>query len=209
MSSGLARSLLLGALGALGTNACEPQELRLFSGVARDAGVRVVDVAPAAQVPGASAPDASPAPARSDSPSQPECLSSACSNCVAQASSCVFGATRWLCHPQTGECRAPCDPRGPAPQCPPGEQCHPQYGLCVECVNSADCSAPTPACDLHSNSCVGCTNAMDCASLPEASSCEPLSQRCVQCISDADCLRIRPDKPFCRSTEFECDDQVR
>jgi Cys-rich repeat protein len=235
--------LLAAAWGLLG---CEPQEVHLFTPARAnnlDAGTP-----PRAEV---DAGTPAPPPA-TGTPEQPACRSAACRSCVAQASACLVADTQWLCHPSTGKCSLPCDPTSPSSQCPPEQRCHPDDGLCVDCVGGADCSgvtaacdternvcvectsdatcsAPTPACDTDAQRCVPCIdnrhcatgqvcNAAhtcvqcvvndDCLALPgddDRRICDTANQICVECLSSEDCNE--PDKPFCKQSEHECDDE--
>jgi Cys-rich repeat protein len=185
-------------------------------------------------------------------PEQPACRSLECSSCAAEPSACIVAGTPWLCHPWTGSCSLPCAPESASSQCPREQRCHPDYGLCVECVGVADCAGATPACDPQRNVCVECTGDANCSAPTPACDtsaqrcvpctrrehcaagqvCDPAQHTCVQCVSSADCANLggdndrnvcdpanhvcvecltnadckEPDKPFCKASELECDD---
>jgi hypothetical protein len=110
--------------------------------------------------------------------------------------------------------------------------CDTQRNECVECTSDAQCNAPTPACDTDAQRCVACTADRHCEA--DGLVCNTSTQVCVQCVSNADCngtgigddptpacdtsrnvcveclsdddCRSDPDKPFCRLSELECDD---
>jgi hypothetical protein len=110
---------------------------------------------------------------------------------------------------------------GPLPVCDRAR------GVCVECAAPSDCPIELPVCDLEVSRCVGCVVDRDCAvgevclpgaqrcvgcrddgdcsSSDENNRCLPGELRCVECVVDADCLE--PDKPFCKLSEHECDDE--
>ena len=50
------------------------------------------------------------------------------------------------------------------PQCSSSELCHPQLGLCVECIEDVDCerSASGSLCDPDTNACRGCDAGETC-----------------------------------------------
>jgi hypothetical protein len=237
------RTLLAGACWLLG---CEPQAVHLFS--------EARALPDAAVTPGGGG-DATPAPSPS-TPEQPQCRSAACRSCTANPTACLVAGSQWLCHPETGECRLPCDPASPSSQCPREQSCHPSDGLCVDCVGPAECAGSTPACDTERNECVECTSdascsaptpacdtvAQRCVTCTEARHCaigqvcDRVNQRCVQCLDSQDCAgqivgddaRLvcnlatqvcveclsdddctnDPDKPFCKLSELECDDDL-
>lgn len=237
--------ITLGA-GVCWALACEPQELRLFETLAQPS--PAFDAGADDEVPEAGGPSEPSAP-----PEQPDCLTPACDQCRSRG--CEFQGTPWLCHPSSGGCSPPCDRTSDDPACPSGLECHPDYGLCVECTGDEGCSAPTPACDLAQSRCVECTGDDDCGGARPACDtqaqrcvpctedrhctaglvcdtetqlcvqcrndadcpapggddddvrCELATQRCVECLSDNDCTD--PDKPFCKLSEFDCDDERR
>lgn len=224
--------------------ACQPQEVHLFSPVRAqpDSGTTSGVEADASVTP-------PPAPA---APEQPACRSPECSSCAAEPSACLVSQAQWLCHPWTGSCALPCDPQSPSSQCPREQRCHPDYGLCVDCVGSAECLIATPACDLQRNVCVECTGDALCSgSTPACDTeaqrcvectqrehcaagqvCDTTQHRCVQCVGDTDCPNpggdedrvvcdptnhvcveclsdddcTDPDKPFCKASELECEE---
>lgn len=221
-------SRLLGALATSGAVvwcsavACEPQDIYLFD--ESSVGLEGDDA-------GADEPEPTPPPSEPDAAApppereQPECLSSACAECV-ERDDCGVQTTLLFCHPVTGACELPCDPRGPAEQpafCTATDQCDRVIGLCVECVEDAnctdgpravcnlergqcaecvgsgDCSADAPICDPDSR-CVECVDDNDCA---VGLLCQPGAQRCVQCIVNSDC-RLSDDDIFCLPEQQRC-----
>jgi hypothetical protein len=226
--------------------ACEPQAVHLFSATR--------------PIPDAGSPprdsDATPAPPPPPAFEQPECRSAECRSCAAAPAACVVAGAQWLCHPWTGECALPCDPASTIAVCPREQRCHPDYGLCVDCVSNSDCSGATGACDTERNACVECTSDASCSAptpacdtsaqrcvvctaerhCAAAQVCDRESQSCVQCVVNADCAgqivgddqrlvcnpdthvcveclsnadcTSDPDKPFCKLSELECDDDL-
>jgi hypothetical protein len=92
----------------------------------------------------------------------------------------------------------------------------PSVGRCVPCTRESHCSAPTPRCDLPTNTCVACLTSRECLDParpvcdPSARACRPCAAataatdcpdagaracatmgtnagRCVQCVVNADC----------------------
>lgn len=222
-------SRLLGALTACGAVvcfvavACEPQEIYLFdeasSGLeeADDAGADEPEPAPSA--PPSEPDDTEPPPPERE---QPQCLSDECEQCVARGD-CSVQATLF-CHPVTGECELPCDPEiSEQRACPATDQCDPVTELCVECVESDNCtSGPRRVCNLARGQCVECVTADDCPGTrpicdPQARCvecidsgdcgpgllCQPGAQRCVQCIENSDC-RFSDDDVFCLPGAQRC-----
>jgi hypothetical protein len=54
---------------------------------------------------------------------------------------------------------------------------------------------------------VQCVLNTDCANRAnddDRNVCEPSNHVCVECLSDEDCTD--PDKPFCKQSELECED---
>lgn len=131
------------------------------------------------------------------------------------------------CHPDYGLCvgcvgSTECGGATPA--------CDPRRNVCVECTSDSSCSAPTPACDIDAQRCVACVENRHCA---VGQVCDTEQHSCVQCLVNADCARVQvgdddrnlceltnhvcveclndgdcnePDKPFCKQSELECDD---
>jgi hypothetical protein len=170
-------ALLLAVLG------CAPEDVYLFERAsAPDAGASepAEDVSPA--VPDAVVPDEPAAPVE---PVQPACESEACEVCVDRGN--CAGSALPLCHPVGGQCVAGCEPSaGDAPgNCPGASRCDLELAVCVECLASDDCQAPTPACDVPSGTCVPCVGRADCA-LP-APVCDTRAFECVGCVVDDDC----------------------
>lgn len=145
---------------------------------------------------------------------------------VSDSSQCPREQT---CHPDFAVCvdcvgNAECGAAAPA--------CDTQRNECVECVSEAACSAPTPACDTIAQRCVTCLEDRHCGA---GLVCDRGNQRCVQCFEDEHCAGVGvgddlqprcdtqrnvcveclgdadctsdPDKPFCKLSEFECDDE--
>jgi hypothetical protein len=83
--------------------------------------------------------------------------------------------------------------------------CDVEGSLCVECLVDGDCAATGEVCLPGAQRCVGCRNDADCSSFDEDNRCLPDELRCVECLVDGDCLE--PDKPFCKVSEHECDDE--
>jgi len=130
------------------------------------------------------------------------------------------------CHPDYGlcvGCVGPAECSGATPAC---DQ---QRNVCVECTDSSLCGGPTPACDTGVQRCVECTGAEHCAGgevcdttqhtcvqcvvstdCPnpggddDRAVCDPTNHVCVECLRDDDCTE--PDKPFCKQSELECDE---
>ena len=179
--------------------ACEPQQVHLSTTLRAplDSG------APSNLEP---TPDTGVAPPTAG---QPECRSPDCVSCAAEPSACLVSEAQWLCHPWTGICALPCAPESSSSECPREQRCHPDYGLCVDCVADDECSGATPACDPQRNVCVQCVVTTDCANLSgddDPSVCDPINHVCVECLSNDDCNE--PDKPFCKLSELECDDDL-
>lgn len=112
-----------------------------------------------------------------------------------------------------------------------GAACDTERNVCVECTSETQCSAPTPACDTDAQRCVACTANRhcgaglvcdtdaqtcvqclvnsDCAGTGVGDDVTPVCDTsrnvCVECLSDDDCTS-EPDKPFCKLSELECDD---
>lgn len=204
---------VLGALAASGGFwfaigvGCEPQDIYLFDepevAVEEDAGSEPE-------------PEPEPEPDAEAPPFEPPtCESEACDEC-AEGDVCSNPSAPLYCHPVTGLCRLPCDPAAPATavQCPGSQRCDADIRLCVECVESSDCSegsltacddergecvecvgpetcpAERRICDLGDHACVECVEDDDCAA---NQLCLPGAQRCVQCRDDADCQGLEDD----------------
>lgn len=112
-------------------------------------------------------------------------------------------------------------PCGVDGSCPNGGVCHPDLGVCVECLTNAQCESPEPLCatrnDPRNNACVGCDNHVDCrggacvdkscvaCELGTNIGCDdstPLCVAgtdgvpgCVECDADSDCSD--PVRPVC------------
>jgi len=61
--------------------------------------------------------------------------------------------------------------------------------MCVQCLVTADCTAPTPYCSPTSATCVQCLSNGNCTS-PATPVCS--NQQCVGCETNADCPGSRP-----------------
>jgi hypothetical protein len=113
-----------------------------------------------------------------------------------------------------------------------GAACDTERNVCVECTSEAQCSAPTPACDTVAQRCITCLEPRHCGA---GLVCDTPNQRCVQCVADDDCVGVGvgddlqprcdtsrnvcveclsdddcasdPEKPFCKLSELECDDE--
>jgi Cys-rich repeat protein len=134
------------------------------------------------------------------------------------------------CHPDYGlcvGCVGASDCSGAAPACDTVQN------ACVECTGDENCSGATPACDTDalrcvvcvedshcgagqvcergSHTCVQCRASSDCATVAvgdddERPICDLDTHTCVECLSDDDCTSDS-DKPFCKQSELECDDE--
>jgi hypothetical protein len=162
---------------------CEPQDIYLFDEaepvVEDDAGMDEPEPPPAS--------DNTPPDDDLPEPVQPTCVSPACQRCVADGD-CSAGAAELFCHPVTGDCKLPCDPEASSEQraCTAAERCDRDIGLCVDCVQDADCSsALAPVCDLARGGCVECADSSDCPA--ERPVCDAEAARCIECVVDADC----------------------
>lgn len=230
MSSSRAITRALGALlgpGAVAlfvVSGCEPQDIYLFDGPPTTSTQREPDAgAPPPYVPTAEPDAAAPPPARE----QPACESQECEACVTR-NACNVTSTVLFCHPVTGDCELLCDADAPADMpgnCPAAERCDARLGLCVDCVENADCAygplkacdvargtcvecvgpetcpVQRPVCDVEASLCIECSSNADCAATGEV--CLPGPQRCVQCRDDADCAG-RDDDVHCLAGELRC-----
>ncbi len=201
---------------------CEPQDIYLFDGPPTTATQGEPDAGETPYVPAPQA-DAAPPPERE----QPPCESEACEVCV-ERGLCNITSTLLFCHPVTGDCELLCDAGAPpeAPgNCPATERCDPRLGLCVGCVEGADCAdGPLQACDVARGTCVECVGpetcteqrpvcdveaflCIECSSDADCAAtggvCLPGPQRCVQCRNDADCAG-RDDDLICLPGELRC-----
>lgn len=101
--------------------------------------------------------------------------------------------------------------------------CDPNAGVCVECVNDAQCTtAGLTRCDLATQVCAGCKVDGDCAhgqlcetttgtclftciedpTCPlEAPACDEVRGVCIRCKHNRDCAR---DEPFCEAVSGRC-----
>lgn len=59
-------------------------------------------------------------------------------------------------------------------------------GTCVECTESAHCTAPKPVCNTASSACVECVGSPDCKAASKPL-CDTKTHACVACITDSDC----------------------
>lgn len=140
------------------------------------------------------------------------CLCNADRDCTRNAATPVCDRATRTCTACTSDAQcAAIDPSRPA--CATAGS---NAGRCVPCTSSVHCRAPTPLCDVASNTCVACLTNRDCAepSRPvcdaRTRSCRPCSPataatdctdpgaracaasgsnvgRCVQCVVNADC----------------------
>ena len=91
---------------------------------------------------------------------------------------------KWKCEDQAG-CEADAD-------CEDGFVCDEEVGVCVECLEDADC--PEGTCFF--NHCVlPCDNGC-----PVGFVCDELTNMCIQCVTDEDCL----EEEWCNTTEYAC-----
>jgi hypothetical protein len=104
------------------------------------------------------------------------CLDAGYCGCFSMAD-CPAGAA---CDPFFGQCAPSCVFL--AGQCAWGTVCNPRDGLCVQCLQDADCSSQAPAYAY-------CLNDIDAGTT------------CVACLTPADCPS---DKLGCSSHLFEC-----
>jgi hypothetical protein len=193
---------LLAGLLVQGVVGCQVQELRLFEPPSDPVVIVPVDipaVSPAPLPP--AAPDAG-APLPVAPPNlQPDCEpgSAACRNCIA-ARSCAAPS---VCHPVSGACATPCPDE--TSQCPaPASLCHPDYRVCVWCLEDSNCGGRTPACNAAAGVCVECLADPHCALLGDAQRqrCNVSAQSCRQCIGSGDCLLGER----CELPEGHCED---
>ncbi len=223
MSFGRCFPLASALLVAFAWAGCEPQDIYLFETVSRSG---------AAGMAGGGAQGVGPEAGQPDAPeprSPPACESPECESCAADAMRCRAEGGSFFCHPRSGECALACNPQADAsePVCLSGQVCHPDYGVCVECIDRGECAAGIlRECDTRSGACVECVEAADCA-VP-GQSCDPISFTCVSCVMDVDCAgsedrfclpsegrcvecrtsadcTLEPDRRIC-SSEFECED---
>jgi hypothetical protein len=182
------------ALLVLAAPRCAPQDVYFYDPELQTVGARPDAGAPGpgapepdgdGDAPGQTPPDDAGGPEQPYEPVQPACESEVCERCL-ETASCA-GSTLSLCHPQSGSCVAGCDPSaGDDPgNCALGARCDEARGLCLECVTSEDCAAPTPVCDAANGSCVGCVSNYDCT--PQAPVCDTDAHECIGCRVDADC----------------------
>jgi Cys-rich repeat protein len=89
-------------------------------------------------------------------------------------------AARPTCNPQNGRC-VQCLVNA---QCDVGQTCV-AHGCVDTCNSNADCSLPTPVCDLTKHLCAERTKNMECGVAKPI--CDTTVDRCVECVLDADC----------------------
>jgi hypothetical protein len=144
---------------------------------------------------------------------------------VSDSSQCPREQT---CHPELRLC---VDCAGNADCGGATSACDTERNVCVECTSEAQCAAPTPGCDTDAQRCVTCTAARHCApglicdtdtfsciqckvnddcngtgvGDDPTPVCDTSRNVCVECLRDEDC-RSDPDKPFCKLSELECDE---
>lgn len=194
MRSWLRLAVCFAPLGVWLAGACAPQDVRLFAPASTDADTDELPTPDAGGPP--DEPVAPPAPV------QPACQSEACEACVA-AAACVFGTSPGLCHPLTGACAVACDPVPPnvgvVRRCPAGQLCHPEYALCVQCLDASACSVEgARACDEARGVCVGCVDDTTCGGGEAV--CDTTAQRCVECTPDSGC----PLGSVCDPDRLQC-----
>lgn len=88
----------------------------------------------------------------------------------------------------------------------PGERPICDDARCVECVDDGDCAATGEVCLPGAQRCVQCRNDADCSGGDDEVRCLPEQLLCVECLDDGDCAGD-PEKPFCKLSEHECDDE--
>ena len=105
------------------------------------------------------------------------------------------------CHPISGACALPCGPS--LPDCPALSLCHPDFLVCVGCVDDDNCPLPANGiCDRRQGVCVQCTTDAQCTDDPEERpSCLPDRNICG-CDSNDDC-----PSGVCDTDELHCEDE--
>jgi hypothetical protein len=182
-------ALVLGAAAA-----CEPQKIELFEPVSAGDGAR--DAGAGGSTDGTGGSMQTPPLAL-----QPECETAACENCVEQGR-CVQGQ---LCHAKSGRCLPACAPARTPSGCSADQRCHPEYVVCVDCVDATSCSGSTPECDPDEGRCVACVVDEHCDS-PTAA-CDPQSHTCVTCTNDTHCAPGVCDEARHLCLDCESDEQ--
>lgn len=75
-----------------------------------------------------------------------------------------------------------------------GLRCHVPSGVCVACLQNADCTGSLARCEPTTHLCVACLNGPDCGA---RQNCDTVTNRCLDVCFDADDL--------CPSAGFVCD----
>jgi len=101
-----------------------------------------------------------------------------------------------VCDAATGSCRpgctssADCSPADGTPYCAP-------RGVCVECLESANCPSDEPACSAVGR-CIECVDDTACGG--ENPYCDVQRGRCTECLTDLNC----PSGEWCDVRELQC-----
>lgn len=144
------------------------------------------------------------------------CVPAACTgdvDCEDILGGCGYVCTSSVCTPRDMPVcpvlAATCEVIDPCTCLPTGELdpelcgldvCDPVTSLCVECVESSDCSdaAGGRLCDTRVNRCVACIHDTDCG---VGQVCDSATGSCVECVDSGDC---RGATPVCDVLAHEC-----